>query len=307
MPQISVVATLYKSAAYLPEFYARAVKSLAMIGVDYEFVFVDDGSPDNSGTVVRDLQAEDSRVKLLSLSRNFGHHKAIMAGLRAAKGSYVFLLDCDLEEPPELLVEFWSKMQAEGCDVVFGVQNLRRGKGIDRFVGGLFYKVFNHLSDLPIPENIAMCRLMNRRYVDAIGQFGERNFFLGSLFVEAGFRQVSVPFEKTSKGSTTYNFRRRVSLMVDAITSSTAKPLVYVFYLGLAMCSLTIFAGMAVLFRHLFIERLQVGWPSLILSVWFIGGLMLLSIGIVGIYLSRVFQEVKGKPVYIIKDSDNDD
>ncbi len=307
MPQISVVATLYKSAPYLPEFYARVVSALAAIGADYEVVFVDDGSPDNSGEVVKGLREKDPRVKLFTLSRNFGHHKAIMAGLRVAKGSHVFLLDCDLEEPPELLVEFWSKMQSEGCDVVFGVQESRRGSGVERCVGGLFYKVFNHVSDLPIPENIAMCRLMNRRYVDAMGQFGEQSFFLGSLFVEAGFHQVAVPFEKTSKGSTTYNMRRRVSLMVDAITSSTAKPLVYVFYLGLAMSSLTIFAGIAVLIRHLFIERLQVGWPSLILSVWFIGGLMLLSIGIVGIYLSRVYQEVKGKPVYIIKDSNSED
>lgn len=304
MPTLSIVTTMYRSSPYLREFHERASAAAGRLGLDCEFVFVDDGSPDNSLAVALALRSDDPRVHVVQLSRNFGHHKAVMAGLMECAGDYVFLLDCDLEEPPEALLEFWDIREREGCDVVFGVQS-RRNRGIaDRLVGGLFYRVFNHFSDHPIPANIAMCRLMTRAYVDSLRLFEEKNFFLGATFQEAGFHQVAVTIDKRDKGATTYHLRRKISLMVNAVTSTSSRPLVYVFFIGMAVSGIAFTAGLVVLYTHLFIMPLQVGWPSLILSIWFLCGLILLSIGVVGVYVSKIFQESKRKPAYIIRQID---
>jgi len=304
MPTLSIITTMYRSAPYLREFYERSLAAADTLGLDCEFVFVDDGSPDNSLAIALSLRAGDPRVRVVQLSRNFGHHKAVMAGLMECRGDFVFLLDCDLEEPPETLLEFWNVRQEENCDVVFGVQSRRSLGWADNLLGGLFYRIFNHFAETPIPANIAMCRLMTRAYVDSLRLFEEKNFFLGAMFHEAGYRQVARPIEKRHKGATTYHLRRKVSLMVNAVTTSSSKPLAYVFFIGLAVSAITFAAGLVVLYTHLFVMPLQVGWPSLILSIWFLGGLILLSVGVVGVYVSKIFQESKRKPAYIVRQID---
>jgi putative glycosyltransferase len=262
---------------------------------------VNDGSPDDSLAVALDIQKSDKRVVVVELSRNFGHHKAIMAGLREATGDLIFLVDCDLEEEPELLVSFWNKLKENDSDVVYGVQDKRKGKFTERFFGKVFYKVFNYFSEQPIPENILMARLMKKRYVEELIRFDEKEFFLGATFATLGFRQTGITVKKKDKGSSTYSLGKKISLMVNAITSTSNKPLVYVFYLGTLISSVSFFFSVFMLVRHFFFTKLLTGWPSLILSIWLLSGLIILSIGIVGIYLSKIYTETKHRPTVIVR------
>jgi putative glycosyltransferase len=301
MKKISVVTTMYYSAKYLPEFYERVRRAAEATGQQYEFIFVNDGSPDNSLSVALQLRDENPGVTVVELSRNFGHHKAIMAGLREAKGDLVFLIDCDLEEQPELLIEFFSKMQETESDVVFGVQNTRKGKWRERIFGQVFYKVFNHFADRRIPENIIMARLMTSSYVQELIRYDEQEFFLGATFMEVGFRQVPVYVDKKDKGSSTYSLSKKVALMVNAITSTSNKPLIYVFYFGALISFISFVFIVGLLIRHFFIEKLLTGWPSLIVSIWFLSGLIILCIGLLGIYLSKIYMETKHRPTVVVR------
>jgi putative glycosyltransferase len=299
--KLSVITTMYRSRNYLHEFYNRIVSAANELKFDYELIFVDDGSPDDSLKIALQLQEQNPKIKVIELSRNFGHHKAIMAGLRECCGDLVFLIDCDLEEDPELLIRFYEKMIAENCDVVYGVQKSRKGNWHERFFGYLFYKMFNYFAYHKIPVNTIMARLMTSDYVKALTEFDEREFFLASTFVHAGFDQRPMEVLKGSKGSSTYDISKKIQLMVNAIVSDSNKPLVLVFYLGAFICLCAVLGVVAILYYHLFIEKMRPGWPSLILSIWFLGGLIILCIGVVGVYLSKVYSQTKGRPTTQIK------
>lgn len=301
MRKISIVTTMYHSRSYLQEFYRRIRAAIETTGCDYEFIFVDDGSPDDSLQVAIGLQQQDQKVVVVELSRNFGHHKAIMAGLREAKGELIFLIDCDLEEDPALLIPFYEKLNSKGSDVIFGIQEKRKGGLRERLFGMIFYKVFNHFANRPIPENILMARLMTSDYVTQLIRYDEKEFFLGATFMEVGFRQDSIEVAKSHKGSSTYSLSKKISLMVNAITSTSNKPLVYVFYFGAFISFISFIFIIGLLIRHFFIQRLLTGWPSLIVSIWFLSGLIILCIGLLGIYLSKIYSETKHHPTVIIR------
>jgi putative glycosyltransferase len=298
---LSIVTTLYCSAPYIEEFYQRVSAAAQRITSDYELIFVDDGSPDNSLEIALALYAKDPHVRVVELSRNFSHHRAIITGLEQTRGDLVFLLDSDLEEAPELLREFYSEMQAKNADVTYGVQRSRRGGVFEKISGDLFYIIFNALSTVAIPPNAVTARLMKRPYVKALVQHKDREICLSALYVTTGFRQVAVPIEKGYKGQTTYNLAKRGAALVDAITSFSNRPLIFIFYIGLAVVSVSGIAGVALILRVLFVGPFLPGWASLMVSLWFLGGLMIFCTGIVGIYLSRVFSETKERPYAIIR------
>jgi putative glycosyltransferase len=298
---LSIVTTLYCSAPYVEEFYRRASATAQEITSDYELIFVDDGSPDNSLDLALSLYARDPRVRVIELSRNFGHHRAIMTGLEHSKGDLVFLLDSDLEEAPELLKQFLAEIEIRGADVIYGVQKTRRGDWFERAAGSLFYWIFNAISIYPVPANPVTARLMNQRYVTALVQHRDREIFLAGLWAITGFRQVAIQVEKGHKGITTYNLSRRVTALVDAVTSFSNRPLIFIFYVGSAIVTISASAGLALILRVLFFGSFLPGWASLMVSIWFLGGLMIFCIGIVGIYLSRVFSETKERPYTIIR------
>ena len=298
---LSIVTTLYYSAPYIEEFYQRASAAAKQITSNYELIFVDDGSPDNSLEIALSLYARDPRVRVVELSRNFGHHRAIMTGLEHATGDLVFLLDSDLEEAPELLQQFYTEMQATGADVVYAVQRSRRGGVFERITGDLFYLIFNALSTFPIPANAITARLMKRQYVKALVQHKDREICLTALYAITGFRQVALPVEKGHKGKTTYNLARRGRALVDAITSFSNRPLIFIFYIGSVVVTVSAVAGTVLILRVLFWSPFLPGWASLMVSLWFLGGLMIFCIGIVGMYLSRVFSETKERPYTIIR------
>ena len=300
--KLSIVTTLYRSAPYLGEFYRRVVAAAERLTPDFEIVFVDDGSPDNSLAVALGLQRRDPRVRVIELSRNFGHHLAMLTGLSHARGELVFLIDSDLEEPPETLLRFAEVRRERRADVVFGVQSRRVGGWWERLVGWGFYKVFRYLSTDPLPENVMTVRLMSRAYVQALVRHEETELQIGSLWVRTGFRQMAVPVAKAKRPTTSYSFSRRVAVAVNAITSSSNKPLVFIFYLGCLITALSALAVGVLFVERLFLIPMLDGWASLMASLWLLGGLIIFCQGVLGIYLSKVFLESKRRPRVFIRE-----
>ncbi len=300
--KLSIVTTLYKSSPYIDEFYARISKEAQNITDDYEIIFVDDGSPDDSLQKAVALYEKDSKVKVIELSRNFGHHKAIMTGLSHAKGEFVFLIDSDLEEEPELLGKFWEELHKEKeLDVVYGVQESRKGGWFEKFTGGLFWKLINFMSPIKIPVNILTARLMTFKYVQSLIAYKESEIFLGGVLAHSGFKQRGLEVRKGSQSETTYTLKRKVSLLINAITSFSSKPLIYIFYIGLLITFFSMLFITKLIIDKLFFGLAFEGWTSLIVSVWFFGGLIILLLGIIGIYLSKIFIEVKQRPYTIVR------
>jgi len=298
---LSIVTTLYCSAPYLESFYTRVCESAERVANSFEIVFVNDGSPDDSLQMALGIQQQDPRVRIVDLSRNFGHHKAMMTGLAHARGELVFLIDSDLEEDPKLLETFHDKLRATGADVVFGVQQKRKGGIFERVSGAIFFKAFNALSAYPLPRNVITARLMTRKYVWALVRHQERETLAAGLWVLTGFNQVPVTVTKSRNPTSTYSLRKKVAHFVNAITSFSSKPLVFIFYLGCIILLLALIAALDLIIRKLFFGTLLVGWPSLIVSIWLLGGLTIFCLGVIGIYLSKIFIEVKQRPYTIVR------
>jgi putative glycosyltransferase len=299
---LSIVTTLYYSASYLQEFYERISVEARKITDNYEIIFVNDGSPDNSLDIVLSFYGKDENVKVIDLSRNFGHHKAMMTGLANAKGQLVFLIDSDLEEEPELLSHFYSELKSSGSDVVYGVQQIRKGSFFEKLTGKIFYQVFNWLSSYPVPPNLITARLMSQRYVKSLVEHKDREIFLAGLWAITGFVQVPLVVKKHSKGHSNYKLGKKVSILVNSITSFSNKPLVFIFYLGCIILLFSSVAAVDLIIRRIFFGVLLAGWPSLIVSIWLLGGLNIFCIGVVGIYLSKVFIETKQRPYTVVRE-----
>ena len=298
---LSIVTTLYNSAPYLEEFYRRALAQIQSLAVDYEFVFVDDGSPDGALEVAIKIAECDPNVSVVELSKNFGHHKAMMTGISQARGDLVFLIDVDLEEPPEILGDFYRELIEKSADIVFGVQQQRHGTWFQRVSGEAFYHLYNLLSSNVIPRNQLRARLMTRRYVDALLRHREQLFMIEILCNLTGFKQIAFPMNKTGyKGITSYTLARRIRLFINGITMSSNRPLIFIGYLGALITVLAAAYTCFTLLQYLFGVSTPDGWTSLIISVWFLGGLTIFSLGIIATYLSVMFEEVKGRPYSII-------
>lgn len=271
------------------------------MGQDFELVIVNDGSPDDSLAVALKLHGQDSRVKVVELSRNFGHHKAMMCGLKYSSGDHVFLIDSDLEEPPELLLDFWRALESEESDVIYGIQSQRKGNWFERLSGAISFRLFNVLSDVPLPTNVSTVRLMTRRYVNALLEHKEREVCIAGLWQITGFKQTPFLFQKGAKGSSSYSFGAKIALFVNFLTSFSNRPLVAIFYLGTVISAIAGLAATYWILKVLFFGGFLAGWASLIVSIWLLGGLTIFSIGVVGIYLSKVFIEVKYRPYSIVR------
>jgi len=299
--EFSIVTSLYHSAPYVEEFYTRISAEVEKISNQFEIIFVNDGSPDNSLEIAISLHERDPRIKIIDLSRNFGHHTAILTGLANTRGSYVFLIDCDLEEEPELFSKFYEKMQKTQADVVFGVQQKRKGKFFERLSGGTFWKLFNVLSRYPIAKNQLLARLMTRRYVVSLLEYREGEVFLPGLFAMTGFKQIPLTTRKHSKGNSTYTLRKKIAQFVDAMTSFSTSPLIFIFYLGAIILVVSSISALWLIIRKIFFGTFLAGWPSLIVSIWLLGGLTIFCLGLIGIYVSKVLMEAKNRPRAIIR------
>lgn len=298
---LSIVTSMYRSAAYLQEFYDRCTAAARQLTDSYEFVFVNDGSPDQSLQIALQLRERDARVRVVDLSRNFGHHKALMTGLARSRGERVFLIDCDLEEDPAWLLTFAREMQSTGADVVYGVQMERKGGWFERVTGDLFFKVFNRLLTDPIPPNVVTVRLMSARYVQALIAHKDQEVCLAALWQVTGFEQRGLAVAKGSRGETSYSVRRRISVLVNALTSFSNRPLIYIFYLGSLVMLLSLLAGTYLIYEALRGHFGVPGWASIMVSIWFLGGLTIFCVGVVGVYVAKVFTETKDRPYTVVR------
>ena len=300
--KLSIVATLYHSAPYIAEFHHRVTASAnQLVGNDYEIVFVNDGSPDDSLALAVQLASSDNHVSVIDLSRNFGHHKAMMTGLAHTCGERVFLIDTDLEESPEWMLEFDRQMIAQRNDVVYGVQSKRKGNLVEKTSGAIFYKIFRLLTGINQPNNIVTARLMSRRYVDALLSYKERELNIGGLWILTGFSQSQQTVNKRSSSPTTYSFARKFDHLINAITSFSSLPLMFTFYAGLAIAlSATSYIAILVV-KYLFVSTPPDGYTSIIASIWLFSGLIILFMGIQGIYIAKIFSESKQRPLTTIR------
>ncbi|MGE7990004.1 glycosyltransferase family 2 protein [Pseudomonas sp. NPDC089554] len=300
--KLSVVATLYQSASHLEEFYTRATRTAhAMVGDDYEIILVNDGSPDHSLELAIALSEQDAHLVIVDLSRNFGHHKAMMTGLAHASGEHIFLIDSDLEEPPECLASFADQLAREHCDVVYGLQEQRKGGWFERVTGQWFYTLFKLLTGFALPRNVVTARLMTRRYVDALLRHQEREVFMAGLWHITGFDQRGQTLTKLNTSQTTYTLRHKLSLLVNSVTSFSNTPLISIFYIGVGISMLSVLYIAYLMFHWAVATTPLSGWTSVMASIWLLGGLIISFIGVVGIYLSKIFAETKQRPYTIVR------
>jgi len=303
--KLSVVTALYKSKPFLKTFLKEIIDNIQKINInDFEIVFVNDGSPDDSVEYLLKMKKEIPQIKIIDLSRNFGHHYAIQAGLNYASGEYVFLIDNDLETPPSVLVDYYKEIKNDSTlDVVYGFQETRKGNFIEKKAGSIFWVLINKLSDTNIPHNILTERLMTKQYVNELLRLQDANLFLGGMMHWVGFNQKGIPVKKGQReGASTYSITRRAELMLQAITSFSGKPLEWLFYFGLLISVSSIFFLVYLTFQKILHEdKVQLGWTSIVAINVLILGVISTFLGLIGIYIYKIFRQIQGRPNVIIK------
>lgn len=308
-PDFSIVVPLYNESANVEPLLDRTLSAIGAVegSPRYEIVLVNDGSSDDTLTEIRAQMRRRPHIVLVNLSRNFGHQLAATAGLEIASGDAVILMDGDLQDPPELIEAFLRKWR-EGYDVVYAVRRSRKGESRFKLVTArAFYRVIKRLTHVAIPLDTGDFRLMSRRAVEAVRRLPERHRFLRGMVSWVGFNQVALEYDRDVRysGSTKYSLGKMLRFAVDGITSFSDVPLRFASYLGFVVSALAFIYAVIIVVDKTFNLRLAVytpGWASTIVAVTFLGGVQLMSLGILGEYLGRVYDEVKGRPLYIISD-----
>ena len=300
---ISLVVPIFNEEDILPEFRRRAQAAMESTGESWEIIFVNDGSRDSSAALIRQFHAQEPRLKLVDLSRNFGHQPAITAGLHHATGDCVILIDGDLQDPPEIISEFVAKWK-EGFAVVIGQRRSRAEPGIRRIGFSLFYPLMRWLSDLPDGPDAGIFGLMDRRVVLQFNKLPERSRFIPGLRRWLGFEQTTVQYDRSARagGKPKQTFRRLVHYAMDAMFSFSYKPLRAATYLGLIVSLCAFLLGIFYILTFFIWHKAITGFTTTITCVLFLGGVQLVCMGILGEYIGRIYEEVKQRPLYIVRD-----
>jgi polyisoprenyl-phosphate glycosyltransferase len=301
---LSVVAPIYNEDALIDEFYARVCSALK--GLTFELVLVDDGSTDGSAAALDRLASTDPRVRVVYLSRNFGHQTALTAGLDHARGDAVVMLDADLQDPPELIIKMLDHWRA-GCDVVYAVREEREGESRFKLsTARWFYRLFDKLAQVELQHNSGDFRLLDRRALDALLSMRERNRFLRGMTVWVGYTQAAVPYKRDPRyaGETKYTLSKMLRFSLDAISSFSHRPLQLATLLGFAISTLAFIAIPVVIVLRILGSYLP-GFGAITIAVLLLGGIQLIAIGIIGEYVGRIYDEVKGRPLYLVRASRN--
>jgi dolichol-phosphate mannosyltransferase len=299
-PELSLVLPVHNEAANLPELHRRITTALDGT-IDYEVVFVDDGSRDDSAAIIAGLAEGDPRLRLVRLSRNFGHQAALAAGLDHARGAAVVLMDSDLQDPPELVVEMLRAWR-EGADVVYAVRRQRKEHALKRACYHLFYRLIRALSPVELPADSGDFSLLDRRVVDALVGLPEQKTYLRGLRSWVGFVQVPIVYERSARfaGRPTYGFRALRKLAMDGIVSSSSRPLRAASYIGFTVLAMAV-AYLSLIIGWFFVRGTAPnGWTSLVGVVLFLGGVQLFLLGVLGEYVARIYDEVKRRPQYVV-------
>ena len=301
-PVLSVVVPAFNEAEVLHSFLARTRAVLEATGLAWEIVFADDGSTDPTAEIIRAMHDADPRVALVSLSRNFGKEIAMTAGLDHARGQAVVVIDADLQDPPELISDF-VRLWREGADVVYARRTEREGESAaKRATAHLFYRLMNTLADRPIPADVGDFRLMSRRAVDSLLRMRERHRFMKGLFSWIGYKQVELAYTRAPRaaGSTKWNYWRLWNLSLEGITSFSIRPLQFASYVGFAISLVSLGYGGYIVVDTLVHGNPVAGYPSLVVIVLFLGGVQLMTLGVIGEYIGRIFNETKQRPLYLV-------
>jgi putative glycosyltransferase len=298
--KFSLVTTLYNSELHLVEFHQRVSNLFKGFGESYEIIYVDDGSPDSSIKVIQNIKKSDTNTRILKLSRNFGHHTAILAGLEHSVGDIIFVIDSDLEEKPESLVTLFEVLQSKPeLDMVYGTQAKRKGNRVERISGSIYYTIFNALSDLKIEPNQLTSRVMTRKFVNALNSYQDKKFTFLHLVSQLGFKTVGVRLTKESSSVSTYTLKGKINLAIKSLTLGSTKMLSALFFLGFSVLGIGIVITLISLFLWFFSPSIP-GWTSLLSSIWLLGGLIMISLGILAKYIENTLIESKRNPRYIV-------
>ena len=304
-PTISIIAPVYNEEEALPVLYDRISATLDAIGEPWELVLVNDGSWDRSLEIMRELHEKDERVRIVNFSRNFGHQIAITAGTDYAQGQAVIIIDADLQDPPSLFAEMIAKWR-EGYEVVYAVRKERKGESkFKLWTASLFYRLINSITGVNIPLDTGDFRLMDRKVVDAMRRLREHHRFMRGLSVWVGFRQTGVEYvrEERYAGETKYPFSKMLRFALDGITSFSYMPLQLATYLGFIIAGLSVLAIILTVVLRLSGSQAFFGQATTLVMVLFLGGIQLISLGIIGEYLGRIYEEVKRRPLYIVDEA----
>lgn len=307
--KISVIVPCYNEQESLPLFYEEMerVRTKDFPETDFEYIFVDDGSKDDTLKELKDLNSKDSKVKFISFSRNFGKEAAMLAGLDKSTGDYVTLMDADLQDPPRLLREMYDVIKKENYDCVATRRVTRKGEPpIRSFFARMFYKIINKMSDIEMVDGARDYRLMKRNVVDSIISMREYNRYSKGLFTFVGFETKWIEYENVKRvaGETKWSFWKLFKYAIDGITAFSTIPLVISSLIGLLFCLVSFLIILMIIFKTLVYGDPTSGWPSTVCIIFFVSGVQLFSLGIIGQYLSKTYLEVKNRPVYIIKETE---
>lgn len=308
MEKISVVVSCYNEEKALPLFYKeieRVRKQDFENIVDFEYIFVNDGSKDKTLDIIKQLRAIDDKVRYVSFSRNFGKEAAMFAGLEASTGDYVTLMDADLQDPPALLKQMYDAIINEGYDSVGTRRVTRKGEPpIRSFFARMFYKIINKMSDIEMVDGARDYRLMKRQVVDAIISLKEYKRYSKGLFSFVGFNTKWIEYENVERvaGETKWSFWKLFRYAIEGITAFSTTPLIFASVLGIIFCVISFLAIIFIIVRTLIYGEPTSGWPSLVCIIVFVSGIQLFSVGVIGQYLSKTYLEVKKRPIYIIKE-----
>lgn len=311
MPKISVIVPCFNEEAVLPKLFERLDGAARSWGVDYEILCVDDGSRDETWKALLLQNQKNPRWRCLSFARNFGHQTAVSAGLYYATGDAVVVIDADLQDPPEAVIHLIEKWR-EGFQVVFATRTQRNDPFIKRTLAWGFYRLLKRMTPLPIPSDAGDFCLLDRRVVDVIKALPERNRYLRGLRTWCGFRQTSIEFKRDRRaaGEPQYTFKKSFKLAMDGVFSFSAVPLRLATYLGLWISGFAFFGVVFTFFQKIFAREFAKiglapgpGFPTVVISILFLGGVQLICLGILGEYLGRIYDEVKGRPLWIIRET----
>ena len=308
-PTFSIIAPVYNENEILPALYTRVKEIMDTTGETWELVLVDDGSTDGSTESIRDLGIQDQRVRPVIFARNFGHQLAVTAGLDYSRGQAVVIIDSDLQDPPEVILDLIAKWR-EGYEVVYAVRREREGESrFKLFTASIFYRIIYRITDVDIPMDTGDFRLLDRKVVNVIGRMRERHRFLRGMSVWVGFRQTGVEYRRAARyaGETKYPFKKMFKFALDAITSFSYLPLQVATYMGFISAGLSILAIPIVIALRLAGSQAFFGQATTLISVLFLGGVQLISLGILGEYIGRLYDEAKGRPLYIVTEAPGDD
>ncbi len=304
----SIVAPVYNEIAILPEFYRRVKEVMDSTGEAWELVLVDDGCTDGSTEKIRELAEIDKHVRPVIFARNFGHQIAVTAGLDYSRGDAVIVIDADLQDPPEVILKLAEKWR-EGYEVVYAVRAERAGESwFKKFTAALFYRIIYRITDVEIPLDTGDFRLLDRKVVNVMNSMRERHRFLRGMASWVGFKQIGVDYKRAARhaGETKYPLRKMLRLALNAVTSFSYFPLQVATYVGFAAAGLAILAIPIVIYMRMTGSQAFFGQATTLISVLFLGGVQLISLGVLGEYIGRLYDEAKGRPLYIVSEAPED-